>query len=500
MGDMSKPGSLGSLLKVKDYSQIPDMLGGRSAIKSRVYRPAEEVMEERREGVLTNARKILDDRDQSPENFWSDRTVPFAFCSDEYRGDLRCRTWDEGANHVEAVTSAFNRFWSFHFFDSYRRGRSEGAFINGFFSRINRVIEYLIYPWQHYVFYDSYDLDVRQDLLSASVLGLNFLNEVLAAPTPGYYCRYQGQNFYVPRGYVVRPSDELCDLYIPHGIGRSMYLSFSDDYLYKIDSLGAYYDKLNLMQTLIINFTSFFKVVDDSDRRRFSINYYRGFKREIINFVRNLIFSSMPAYYRSSASNTPILSSNRSANFHYRLDEDNTPRPVPMVDPTQPLKPLVGPEAQPISEEDLQEGSPRIIAPVPYNMMQQGALLTAVFNSSFADEETDMVDYMFIHEEGSGDERNYGPDTEIIRFTDPYTGSTYQTAQTHDGFSISASILIEAKAYLEGPWQRAYDQLQTYPDEQTYQEQFENREFILQQYIELMNDLREMISFVEANR
>ena len=192
---------------------------------------------------------------------------------------MRCRTWDEGANHVEAVQSAFNRFWSFYFFDHYRRGRGEIAFQNGFFGRISRVMEYLVYPWQHYVFYDNYDLDVKEDLLSASMMGLNFLNEVMAAPTPGYYCKYNSENSYVPRGYVSRASDELCDLYIPYGVGRSMYLQFSDDYLYKINSFGAYYDKLFLSQSLVMNFTNFFKVVDESDRRRFNINFYRGFKR-----------------------------------------------------------------------------------------------------------------------------------------------------------------------------------------------------------------------------
>jgi hypothetical protein len=494
------PSALASMLKVQDYSKIPEMLGGEDAISQRVYRPAQELAEERREGVLTNARLILEDRDQSPERFWIDRTVPYAFCSDEYRGDLRCRTWDEGANHVESVQSAFNRFWSFYFFDNYRRGRSEAAFINSFFGRINRVVEYLIYPWQHYVFYDAYNVDLRQDLLSASVLGLNFMNEVLAAPTPGYYCKYKAENFYVPRGYVSRPTDELCDLYIPHGIGRNMYLQFSNDYLYKIDSLGAYYEKINLMQTLIIDFTRFFKITDQSDRRRFSINYYRGFKREVINLVRNLIFSALPAYYRSVASNWPELSSNRSSHFHYRVDESGVPRPVSMVDPTRPLKPLVGPEARPERNEDLQEGQARVLAPIPYNMMQQGTLLAAVFNSSFADEETDMIDYLAVHEEGSGDARDYGPDSEVSRFQDPYTGAAYTAAQTHDGFSISVEVIEAANEYRDGPWQRAYDLLQEFPDEPNYQEQFDDREFILQQYIELMNDLREVRMFVEVNR
>lgn len=494
------PSALKTLLKVKDYSEIPTLLGDEAAIKDRLYRPVSELMEERREGVLTNTRLLLEDRDQSSQNFWSERTVPYAFCSDEYRGDLRCRTWDEGANHVEAVQSAFNRFWSFYFFDHYRRGRGEIAFQNGFFGRISRVMEYLVYPWQHYVFYDNYDLDVKDDLLSASIMGLNFLNEVMAAPTPGYYCKYNDQNFYVPRGYVSRPNDDLCDLYIPYGVGRNMYLQFSNDYLYKINSFGAYYDKLFLSQSLVMNFTNFFKVVDESDRRRFNINFYRGFKREIINLIRNLVFSSLPAYYKSGASNVPDLSTYKASNFHYQLDDEGIPRPVNMVDTRKALKPLVGPDALPDSQETINSGNPRVFAPVPYNMMRQNLILASIYNSSSDDEETDMIDYLHIEELGSSDAREYDEDTVVEQFSDPYTGSIYQAAQTYDGFSIGVEIIREANLYREGPWQRAYEQVQRFPDEPNYQEQFANREFILQQYVELMNDLREIRMFVDDSR
>ena len=494
------PSSLATLLKLKDYSEIPNLLGDESAIRDRVYRPVSELIEEKREGVLTNTRLLLEDRDQSSQNFWSERTVPYAFCSDEYRGDLRCRTWDEGANHVEAVQSAFNRFWSFYFFDHYRRGRGEIAFQNGFFGRISRVMEYLVYPWQHYVFYDNYDLDVKEDLLSASMMGLNFLNEVLAAPTPGYYCKYNNENFYVPRGYVSRPNDELCDLYIPYGVGRNMYLQFSNDYLYKINSFGAYYDKLFLSQSLFMNFTNFFKVVDESDRRRFNINFYRGFKREIINLIRNLVFSSLPAYFKSGASNVPELSTYKASNFHYQLDDEGIPRPVAMIDTTKALKPLVGPDALPDSQDMINDGGPRVFAPVPYNMMRQNLILASIYNSSSDDEESDLIDYLTIEELGSSDAREYDENIEVVQFSDPYTGSIYQAAQTYDGFSIGVEVMREANLYREGPWQRAYDQLQRFPDEPNYQDQFANREFILQQYIELMNDLREIRMFVDEGR
>ena len=65
---------------------------------------------------------------------------------------------------------------------------------------------------------------------------------------------------------------------------------------------------------------------------------------------------------------------------------------------------------------------------------------------------------------------------------------------------LGHEVIEAANEYRDGPWQRAYDLLQEFPDEPNYQEQFDNREFILQQYIELMNDLREVRMFVEVNR
>ena len=152
------------------------------------------------------------------------------------------------------------------------------------------------------------------------------------------------------------------------------------------------------------------------------------------------------------------------------------------------------------SQETINSGNPRVFAPVPYNMMRQNIILASIYNSSSDDEESDLIDYLNIEELGSSDAREYDENIEVVKFSDPYTGSIYQAAQTYDGFSIGVEVIKEANAYREGPWQRAYDQLQRFPDEPNYQEQFANREFILQQYVELMNDLREIRMFVDESR
>lgn len=271
--------SLKQEIEMNDYSKIPELVGSHAAIQKRVYRPIQSLMQERVEGVLENTRQIVTDRAQSVKQFWIDKTVPYAFCSDEYRGDLRCRTWDEGSNHSEAVKAAIDRYWQFFFLDSYRRGRHEVGFLNRFFGKMDRLGEYLTYPWQFYVFYDQYDVDVKEDLLRASVMGLNFLNQLMGSPTPGSYCRSEGNNYYIPQGYFSSLNSAVCDLEIPYGIGRDMWIDFSNDYSYQINYIGTYYDKQNLIFNLFNNRTRFFRVVDDSDSRAFSINFYQGFKK-----------------------------------------------------------------------------------------------------------------------------------------------------------------------------------------------------------------------------
>ena len=484
-------------LEMNDYSKIPELLGSREAIKERIHRPVQEVIAERRTGVLQNARLLIEDRDQSASQFWSDRTVPYAFCSDEYRGDLKCRTWDEGANHSEAVKAAVDRYWQFYFFDAFRRGRNEISFLNRFFGRMGRLGEYLTYPWQFYSFYDAYEVDVRQDLLRASVMGLNFLNQVMGTPTPGYYCRQDSTNFYFPREYLREEGRGECDVYIPHGEGRDMWIDFSDDYIYQIDYIGTYYDKMNLFRNFVSSFTRFFRITDYTDTRAFSINYYRGFKDELLKMVRDMAYSALPVHYSNSVINYPEIYSNRGSTFHFRLGEDGRPHPEPMIQSgVEALTPQVGPEALPDPEEPFQ-GSDRIFAYIPYNMVWQGTALAAIFNTSRYDQETDFIEYISIQEAGSGDDRAVSEDRDEVRFTDPTTGITYLATQTLDGLSISHEILSIANEFKEGPWQRAYDLVQASPDNSDYISQFNSRDYYLQQFIELMNDFRFIRSFVD---
>ncbi len=470
------PGSLELLLEYNDYRKIPSLLGDVTALTQRQYLKKEDLIAQKKAGLLQNTQAIAQNRDSNLDRFWVDRVVPYHFCSDEFRGDLKCRTWDEGANHTEAVKSALDLYWVYFYLDTYRRGRNQNAFVNRVFGRMDRVSEYLRYPWQFYVFYDQYQLDLRDDLLQASLLGLNFMNQVLGTPEPGYYCNYRSKNFYIPRGYYSDlPDQEFCDpFYIPYGQGRNSYLDFSNEHLYQIDYIGTYYDKINLLTNLINTNTRFFRLRDLSSQRPFAINYYLGFKKEMLQIFRDMLFSTLPIYQKSAIS--PEISANQKGHFNY-IKTDTGLMPQPFYRPN--------------GEEPSDH---QVFTYIPYNLVWQTLALSTIFASSRLDDQMDFVDYIAIHEEGSGDARTFAPGTPIATFHDPQTKQIYYAAQTPDLLSISYEYLTYIEDFRVNQWQPAYDQLQRYPNDENYNRNFYLVNRVMQGYIDLIDDLRQIRS------
>ena len=205
---------------------------------------------------MENARLLAENPDRPVGDFFIDRTVPYAFCSDSFNGDLNCRTWDEGANQTEAVQAAIQSYWNYYIFNSFRRGRNERSFISGYQSRQYRAMDYLMYPWQFYYFYDAYPVDLSEDLFRASMLGLNFINQVLGTPEPGDYCQYT-ENLYLPADLFNRQTQQNCNsVNVGLGAGRELYFRFSDDHVFRWNYIGTFFDKQTMM-VLFLNFTSF---------------------------------------------------------------------------------------------------------------------------------------------------------------------------------------------------------------------------------------------------
>ena len=158
---------------VNGYESVPELLDGDlSKLQKRRHRPLAELYEERVKGFLNNSQVVADDvqgalagagydTDAEPlpigELYYNDRSVPYNYCADFYNGNLDCKTWDEGASHMDVVQGAIQNYWNYYVFNNYRQGRSERTFLNGYFGREARLGNYISYPFRYYYFYQNYD-------------------------------------------------------------------------------------------------------------------------------------------------------------------------------------------------------------------------------------------------------------------------------------------------------------------------------------------------------
>jgi hypothetical protein len=481
------PGRLDLELELIDYSKIPDLLGGdRANLTKRQDRPVSALIDEKRAGVQRNAELLVENRDRSASDFWVDRTVPYYFCTDSFNGDLKCRTWDEGSNQTEAVQSAIQRYWNYYLFNSFRRGRDEGAFIGSFNGRQARVRDYLVYPWQYYYFYDAYPVDLRDDLLTAAMMGLNFVNQVLGTPEPGKYCQYTN-SLYLPASVFNRQTQLECNsVDIGVGAGRDQYFKFSDEHVYKMNYIGSFFDKQTMLSALVVDNTRFFRVTDDSDMRAFTINYYRVFKEEMLKLVRDMMMSTMmnwiyidgnPSFVQDTIFGNVII--------------DGQLRPQLLVDPARFDTELRATTAS----------APKIYTQVPYNLATRALLYGVAFNTNSFDQTTDFLEYVTISEVGSGDDREVDAGADVVVFTHPMTGQSYSATQTEDGRSIAYELLALGNEYVRTEWEAARQAHEADPGNENFERVYERIDRQLQEFVEMMDYLRELRSaFDPANR
>ena len=224
------------------YQTIPDLLGGDfNSIKKRVDVKVDEHVVGLEAGLVENTRKLMEDPGRPASEYFYSREVPYGYCFDSYRGNLRCQVWDEGARYTETVKAAIQNYWNYYVFNNYRRGRNESGFINGYFGRQGRIGWYLTTFFRYYYFYQQWNIGLRNDLQEASLIGLNFINQVLGTPYPGPHCFDAEENQYIPFNMASEDVQARCDVVdVPVGTGREHEIRYNEEYYYSIDYIGSY--------------------------------------------------------------------------------------------------------------------------------------------------------------------------------------------------------------------------------------------------------------------
>lgn len=429
---------------VDGYEVIPQLIEDGDGDPSNNYlnlqkrknRPVAELINEYRSGLLENTQKLLENPNRTLSDYFQANEVPYAYCFDVFRGNLDCQTWDDGTSYTETVRSAIQNYWNYYVFTNYRRGRNEGGFINSFFSRESRVSWYLTTFYRFYYFYQQWNSGLRDDLLEASLVGLNFINQVLGTPEPGTHCLDENKNVYVHANSVSDDTLASCQqLEVPEGVGRHHNLRYSDDYYWPtVEYIGSFYSKLEVLYHLSDTSASFFRVANTADQRFFSIGYYRVFRQELLNLLQSLMFSWLD------------------------VEEGDSYQAYAVADQVMP-RALVAPEAFGQTPGDM-AGTPQIKAPMGYNTVFQALVLSAAFNTSSYDSVLDFDEYITISEQGSSDDRTYPDEWDVASFVHPQTGVTFRAAQTDDGQSLAYALLNRAQRYADDVFNPAARELE----------------------------------------
>ena len=266
------------------------------------------------------------------------------------------------------------------------------------------------------------------------------------------------------------------------GDGREQFFNFSEDHLFKIDYIGSYFEKSNVLSALFMDQTRFFRVTDQSDVRRFTVGYYRAFREEVLKMVRDLLLGTL---VNGSINNDSIDFLTDS--IHARV-----------VDAEGNLKaqPLIDPDRFDTLERASAMRTAQLYTPVPFNLATRAVQLAMIFNTTSYDQELDLVEYLTVNELGSGDDRVTDGRDQVV-FINPISGQAYVATQTWDGRSISYELLERLNAFVANDWQPAKDDFEANPNDDDAREFFDRLDRQMNEFIEMIDNLREMRSMMD---
>ncbi|HEY4188138.1 MAG TPA: zinc-dependent metalloprotease, partial [Polyangia bacterium] len=422
MDTMPNAADAGGQLKydifIGDYTTIPTMVGGTAMVDDTAvmrYSVAEQALRTGYQNLATNGGSF---------GIYPER--PYKFCSDEFEGNLDCKTWDMGANQQEIVNNTIDLYKNYYVFNAYQRGRV-GWDINGYLDRLTgRYFNRYSQAFEFYYFYNGYfnGSYIADDLLAAAMLAMNALGDVLQTPEPGPHCATDmnpnvltvsnGVGDSTCHNDSPQPNIELPD-------AKPYYISFSDDYYYRITRAGSLYEKLAALISLMNTSSSFFRVDESAVQDLYSIGYYRVFKNQLLNLLSGVIRDD-PSTYGGYAPNGVYT-------------------PTPVVDPATfgkvsfPTPPYMLPTTKRVDTPDTKT--------IEYYALLLGM---AQLNSTW-DSTLDFSNYVNVTLKGSNDDATYAPGTPVVEFTHPTSHLVYRAAQVDPANpGIGVTLLQEMNA------------------------------------------------------
>jgi hypothetical protein len=370
--------------------------------------------------------------------------VPYAFCSDEFRGNMGCYYFDQGIDMGEMAAGATEMLWNYYVYDAFKRERLYyGSYGNpmGYYMRImDRYLRILGDTGMFYALYDSllFRYAWYQDwktsplggraMEQAALKAFDTLRDIIASPAPGAYKLDPSRDAYVSLSYKNDHPD--ADFSIPFGIGRFPYTQFGADLGYYFWEhpmwFGSFWEKLGALVTLTDS-TAYFVDTFVGEQINIgigtSLGYNTVFAPELSNFVGGIITGDLD-FYAGRMVNGKYVPPSLSAG----LTEHK---------PVQP---------------SIDNFSMKL-----YSAVYGLAFIPAGFDPQFIDRLAVFFD---------GEARQYNPSSvaqlEEVRFTDPIGGKVYIAYTTNYGrfgqpkLDVAATLVLKAQD-LADDWQAETD-------------------------------------------
>lgn len=377
---------------------------------NRIPRPYEQVKYQR-EMVINDVREYLD---------LAYVEVPYAMCSDEYRGNMGCYYFDMGIDAGEMSAHAFAQLEQYYIFDAFKRERLFfGSYGNpmSYYARImDRYLRVLGDVGMYYALWDNFLFRYSwyqewsdsplggRTLKRAALDAFGRLKDTIASPAPGCYKYDDISDSYMNTSFT---DGDACELTVPFGVGRFPYTQFGQQLGYQYWQhplwFGSFWEKLAALGTLTDS-TAYFVDTAVGEQLNIGVGTSLGFNTvfpdEMNNFLGGIVSGELDFY------------AGREVQGAY-------------VKPSIPGREETDIAVQP----SLNNFTLKLYAAV-YGM----AYLPAGFDPTF-------IDRMAIYLEGEATQFDHeAPGVNPVKFVDPIGGKTYVAYTTNYGAAGEAKV------------------------------------------------------------
>jgi len=246
--------------------------------------------------------------------------VNYAFCSDEFRGNMGCYIFDQGVDAGEMAANARMQLEQYYIFDAFKRERmwfgKYGNPMSYYFRIMSRYFPVLSDVGMFYALWDSFlfryawyeewkNMPMGGRMLNtAANEAFGDLRDTVSSPAPGCYVENDEGNY---THMTLNLDEEYCasqnGLYVPFGVGRYPHTTFGDAFGHQFFEhplwFGSFWEKFAALQTLTDN-TAYFVDLSVGEQLNIgagtSLGFNTVFATEMNEFLGGIISGHLPAY------------------------------------------------------------------------------------------------------------------------------------------------------------------------------------------------------------